>query len=450
MLPKCMDRMLLVLVARRQLCSQPFRRMSYHRFELQQPIYDTDYLLDPANADQIEANILLRKGVGDIRLVHELQERLQGGVTGESRRQLADRLQTELGKLPNRTHPRLLSYEGKPRLVRRYNEPQIERATNDHRPHYEFGDICKRMNLYRMEALGNFTGHRSYYLLDELAELEHALIGYTVERLLQEQFRLISVPDLLPARIIESCGMSTTGTRNQVYKVTSGGPADDSRDVLCLSGTSEMALAGYFAGRALPGERLPLRLAAVSRCYRAETSALHEEKGIYRVHQFTKVEMFAICRPDQSAGVLRQFRDIEVSLFEQLGLPFVLLDMPACELGAPAYRKYDIEAWMPGRQMYGEISSCSDCTDYQARRLGIRVDGAQQQPFAHTVNGTACAIPRMLIALLENFQNEDYTVSIPEPLQRHMHGKQVLRRRKVLPELKLTKRLQQEELVCTV
>uniref|UniRef100_A0A2M4AUC1 serine--tRNA ligase n=2 Tax=Anopheles triannulatus TaxID=58253 RepID=A0A2M4AUC1_9DIPT len=445
-----MDRLLLV-VARRQRCLQPLRRMSYHRFALQQPTYDTEYLLDPANADEIEGNIRLRKGVGDIRLVHELHERLQGGSTvGESRRQLADRLQTELGKLPNRTHPRLLSYEGKPRLVRRYNEPPGARTTTGHLPaHYEFGDICKRMNLYRMEALGNFTGHRSYYLLDELAELEHALIGYTVERLLQEQFRLISVPDLLPARIIESCGMSTTGNRNQVYKVTTGLPtADDPRDALCLSGTSEMALAGYFSGRVLPADRLPLRLAAVSRCYRAETSALHEEKGIYRVHQFTKVEMFAICRPDQSADVLRQFRDIEVSLFERLGLPFVLLDMPACELGAPAHRKYDIEAWMPGRQMYGEISSCSDCTDYQARRLGIRIDGAQQ-PFAHTVNGTACAIPRMLIALLENFQNEDYTVSIPEPLQRHMHGKQVLRRRKVLPELKLTKRLQQEELQYT-
>ncbi|XP_035784285.1 serine--tRNA ligase, mitochondrial-like [Anopheles albimanus] len=449
MLPKCMDRLLL-MVRRRPLLLHPSRRMSYHRFDLQQPTYDTEYLLDPANADEIEGNIRLRKGVGDIRLVHELHERLQG-ATGESRRQLADRLHTELGKLPNRTHPRLLSYEGKARLVRRYNEPHVDQATGgDHRSHYEFGDICKRMNLYRMEALGNFTGHRSYYLLDELAELEHALIGYTVERLLQEQFRLISVPDLLPARIIESCGMSTTGNRNQVYKLSV--QSDNPRDALCLSGTAEMALAGYFAGRVLPADRLPLRLAAVSRCYRAETSALHEEKGIYRVHQFTKVEMFAICRPDQSASVLRQFRDIEVSLFERLGLPFVLLDMPACELGAPAFRKYDIEAWMPGRQMYGEISSCSDCTDYQARRLGIRVDGAQQQQpsFAHTVNGTACAIPRMLIALLENFQNEDYTVSIPEPLQRHMHGKKVLRRRKVLPELKLTKRLQQEELACTV
>ncbi|XP_050099469.1 serine--tRNA ligase, mitochondrial [Anopheles aquasalis] len=450
MLPKCMGRMLLFLVTRRPLFSHPSRRMSYHRFDLQQPTYNTDYLLDPANADEIEGNIRLRKGVGDIRLVHELQQRLQEAATDESRRQLADRLQTELGKLPNQTHPRLLSYEGKPRLVRRYNEPHVDRASTDNRPHYEFGDICKRMNLYRMESLGNFTGHRSYYLLDELAELEHALIGYTVERLLQEQFRLISVLDLLPARIIESCGMSTTGTRNQVYKVT--GQQDALRDdTLCLSGTSEMALAGYFAGRVLPADRLPLRLAAVSRCYRAETSALHEEKGIYRVHQFTKVEMFAICAPHQSASVLRQFRDIEVSLFERLGLPFVVLDMPACELGAPAYRKYDIEAWMPGRQMYGEISSCSDCTDYQARRLGIRVDRAQQQPlYAHTVNGTACAIPRMLIALLENFQNEDYTVSIPEPLQRHMHGKKVLRRRKVLPELKLTKRLQQEELACTV
>lgn len=158
--------------------------------------------------------------------------------------------------------------------------------------------------------------------------------------------------------------MSTQGDRNQVYKLNS------SLETLCLSGTSEMALAGYFAGTQIDESRLPLKLTAVSRCFRAETSALHEEKGIYRVHQFTKVEMFSVCRPDQSEAVLEEFRDIELGLFDALGIHFQLLDMPACELGAPAYRKYDIEAWMPGREMYGEISSCSDCTDYQARRLG--------------------------------------------------------------------------------
>lgn len=272
---------------------------------------------------------------------------------------------------------------------------------------------------------------------------EQALIQYAVSKLLANKFKLITVPDILPARIIESCGMNTHGERNQVYKLT------NPHETLCLSGTSEMALAGYFAGTITDEDQLPLKLTAVSRCFRAETSALQEEKGIYRVHQFTKVEMFSVCRPDQSEAILEEFRDIEVALFDALGLHFQLLDMPACELGAPAYRKYDIEAWMPGRGMYGEISSCSDCSDYQARRLGIRYRSKTDNDrldYVHTVNGTACAIPRMLIALLENFQNPDHTITIPEPLRPFMRGKERISRKKLLPELKLTKRLAQEEI----
>ncbi|XP_058066749.1 serine--tRNA ligase, mitochondrial [Anopheles bellator] len=416
---------------------EPLRRqISHHRFNLRGINYDTEYLLNRENAPAIEANIRQRKGVGDIRLIHELNEQLH--MVDESQAEhhsIAGRLQSEMEKIPNRTHPDVASYGNVPKLMKRYNQPY----DTDCRKYYEFGDMCKKMNFYRMENLGNFTGHRSYYLTDELAELEHALITYTIQRLLKQNFRLISVPDILPAGIIESCGMNTSGDRNQVYKVK------HERETLCLSGTSEMALAGYFAGQLLRTKQVPLRLAAVSRCFRAESSALHEEKGIYRVHQFTKVEMFAICAPDQSASMLDEFQELEVSLFDELGLPFKVLDMPASELGAPAYRKYDIEAWMPGRAMYGEISSCSDCTDFQSRRLGIRIEPPLQ--FAHTVNGTACAVPRMLIALLENFQNEDHTVSVPVPLRKYISGKHRLCRRKVLPELKLTKRLQQEDVM---
>ncbi|XP_052900867.1 serine--tRNA ligase, mitochondrial [Anopheles moucheti] len=435
--PKCV-----VLTAmRHSILRLIARRMSQQRFNLQEARFDTEYLLNLANRPTIETNIQHRKGIGDIQLVHKIQEQLSAGIalTESERATLKSQLQLELSKIPNRTHPQVLEYGNEPRILRRFNE-QHKRTD---RKYFQFSDICKKMNLYRMENLGNFTGHRSYYLTDELAELEHALINYTVEGLRRRNFQLITVPDLLPGRIIESCGMSVHGERNQVYKLTS-----DARESLCLSGTSEMALAGYFAGRVIPAETLPYKLMAVSRCYRAETSALQEEKGIYRVHQFTKVEMFAVCRPDQSAAMLEEFRDIEVSLFDKLGLHFLLLDMPPCELGAPAYRKYDIEAWMPGRGMYGEISSCSDCTDYQARRLGICVtndDTDRTETFAHTVNGTACAIPRMLIALMENFQNEDYSITIPEALRKFMNGKQFIRRRKVLPELKLTKRLVQEE-----
>lgn len=233
----------------------------------------------------------------------------------------------------------------------------------------------------------------------------------------------MSVPDILPAEVIKSCGMTTDGERNQVYRIL---PSE-----LCLSGTSEMALAGYFAGSNL---KHPTKVTAVSRCFRAETSGLQEEKGIYRVHQFTKVEMFSVCRPSESEAILEEFKDIEINLFKNIGIHFQLLDMPPCELGAPAYRKFDIESWMPGRKMWGEISSCSNCTDYQARRLNIKIG----DEFAHTVNGTACAIPRMLIAITETFQKEDGSIEIPKVLQKYMKHDKIIRR-KIIPELKLVK-----------
>lgn len=242
----------------------------------------------------------------------------------------------------------------------------------------------------------------------------------------------MTVPDILPPEIIKSCGMQVDGERNQVYRLSPSG--------LCLSGTSEMSLAGYFAGKTLDPRKLPVKCAAVSRCYRAETSSLQEEKGIYRVHQFTKVEMFSVCRSSQSESVLNDFRETEVELFKDIGVHFQLLDMPPFELGAPAYRKYDIEAWMPGRKMWGEISSCSNCTDYQARRLNILIDDPGETEFAHTVNGTACAVPRMLIAIIESFQRDDGSVSIPKVLRKFM-GKEKIVKRKILPELKLVKNI---------
>lgn len=250
--------------------------------------------------------------------------------------------------------------------------------------------------------------------------------------MLKRKFELVAVPDILSEGVIESCGMSTSGERTQVYRLS---PSN-----LCLSGTSEMALAGMFAGKIVDKSELPIRLSAVSRCFRAETSGLHEEKGIYRVHQFTKVEMFSVCSPEQSTDLLEEFRSIEVDLFNSLGLHFKLLDMPPSELGAPAYRKYDIEAWLPGRKMWGEISSCSNCTDYQSRRLGVKIrNHSEKDYFAHTVNGTAAAIPRMLIAILESFQNDDGTINIPVELRKYMMGQEKITKRKDMPELKIVK-----------
>lgn len=165
-----------------------------------------------------------------------------------------------------------------------------------------------------------------------------------------------------------------------------------------------MALAGYLCGKTIPVNEMPKKLMAVSRCFRAEAANARDEKNLFRVHYFTKVEMFAACHPTQSDGLLEEFRSIQCRLFEGLGLCFKLFDMPIHDLGAPAYRKYDIEAWIPSHKNFGEISSTSNCTDYQSKRLNIYCQDVDKKIYAHTVNGTACAIPRMIIALLEQNQ----------------------------------------------
>lgn len=367
----------------------------------------------------IERLVQSRKTNADLPLIRATLERLQQhsdsatAAADDAHEHLHRTLAEQLRLLPNDTHPaaRALSGSDEPHLLGHYGGEHSARLADGSaaRP---FADICRRLNILRTEHLGHFTGPKSYYLLQELADLEQALVQFTVAELRRRHFRLVSVPDILPAGVIEGCGMRTTGARNQVYKVDTGRAAEG---VQCLSGTAEMALAGYFAGKrvAVGRGRPPMRVMAASRCFRAETSGLQEEKGIYRVHTFSKVEMFAVCGGGENAdadanaesdAMLEEFRGIEMELFERLRLPFRLLDMPPGELGAPAYRKYDIEAWLPGRAGYGEISSCSNCTDYQARRLAIRVEGGGPEEFVHTVNGTACAVPRMLMAIVENYQ----------------------------------------------
>lgn len=365
----------------------------------------------------IERLVHSRKTLADLPLIRATLERLEhvsaDTAAAAEREHLNRTLAAQLLLLPNQTHPaaRALADTDEPAVLGHHGGPHTA-TLSDGSAARPFAEICRRLNVLRTEHLGHFTGPKSYYLLQELADLEQALVQFSVAELRARGFRLISVPDILPASVIEGCGMRTTGARNQVYKVDTGAAATG---VQCLSGTAEMALAGYFAGKrvAVGRGRPAVRVMAASRCFRAETSGLQEEKGIYRVHTFSKVEMFAVCGSGgeqadganaESDAMLEEFRTIEMELFERLRLPFRLLDMPPGELGAPAYRKYDIEAWLPGRADYGEISSCSNCTDYQARRLDIRVEGGGAEEFAHTVNGTACAVPRMLMAIVENYQ----------------------------------------------
>lgn len=406
--------------------------------DIPEPEIDTDHLCNVNYKSEIEKNIKHRKGIGNISRVHELHNKLQNNcLSEENRMNLLEELKKEALQIPNKTCPLVALYGDNPKIIKVIgNKPKF-----DFHPK-EFSEITRMLHLVRTDNLSNLSGHKSYYLMGELAEMEHALVWFTVKKLLARKFKLISVPDILPAQIIERCGMTTKGERNQVFTLDEHLYKGD----YCLSGTAEMALAGYLMNQVFRVTDLPLRLAAVSRCYRAETSGTLEERGIYRVHQFTKVEMFAVTDCDSSAALLEEFRELQEQTFATLGLHFQTLDMPPHELGAPAFRKYDIEAWMPGRQIFGEVSSCSDCTDYQSRRLNIKYlqRGANSPLHAHTLNGTACAIPRMLIALLETHQQADGTVAIPEALQPYMKGKVTIGCQNI-PKMKFVKSKYREQ-----
>ncbi|XP_068633273.1 serine--tRNA ligase, mitochondrial [Battus philenor] len=393
------------------------------------PDIDVDYYCNIKNLNEIKNNIEIRKGVGDIDKVLHLYNSLNS--SSQCHENLKLDLLKQLSILPNKTHPTVLKYKGEPRIIHEINK---KRDFGNHTA-LEFSDITERLNIMRTDKLGNTCGNKSYYYLGALAELEEALIKYTVSSLLSQNFLLVSVPDILPSKTLESCGMTVNSNRTQIYSLDPTLHGDDKY----LSGTAEMSLAGLLSNTTHPVEELPLKLAAVSRCFRAETSNVIEERGIYRVHQFTKVEMFVVSAPDQSDDMLEYLRNIQESLFTPLGFHMRILDMPPHELGAPAYRKYDIEAWMPGRKSFGEISSCSNCTDYQSRRLHIKYKDSNAEFYVHTLNGTACAVPRMLIALLETHQNPKGKVHIPQVLQPFLNCSTEIVKNNKVPKLKLKK-----------
>uniref|UniRef100_A0A8C3N9D8 serine--tRNA ligase n=1 Tax=Geospiza parvula TaxID=87175 RepID=A0A8C3N9D8_GEOPR len=338
-------------------------------------------------------------------------------------------------QLPNRTHPAVpVGDQSQAQLLEVVGEKPV--FSFKPKGHLELGeglDIIRVPPVPHLShtcptpaPLSHVSGHRSYYLCGAGALLQHALVTFTLQKLLSKGFLPMMVPDLLRGAVFEGCGLQPSAAPSQVYSI------DPARfEDLCLAGSSEVGIAGYFMDHAVQLQDLPVRVVCSSTCYRAETDTGREPWGLYRVHQFTKVEMFGVTaaeRGTESEELLDEFLGLQKEIFSELGLHYRVLDMPTEELGLPAYRKFDIEAWMPGRGKFGEISSASNCTDYQSRRLNIMYSGeGGRLSHAHTVNGTACAVPRMLIALLECNQLPDGRVRVPPVLQ-PLVGREVLAR----------------------
>lgn len=380
-----------------------------------------DYYLDPANFEEIHENIKLRH-------LTQLDQLLNSCDKNVSK--MKQVLEQNVTRLPNRlsnTWKESLAADEK-LLKQTSPATQFDKEVN-FRP--KTAQKLLKSNQLVVSgteySLSHASSNQCYAVTADLVRLEKTLFSWVMDQLVQKfKFIPVVVPNLVYDQVIRACGFEPHGQRTQVYTLKGN---NTSRQV-CLSGTSEVPLVALHLGQLLQDqELLPRKLCAVSRCYRAEVAG----SGLYRVHYFNKVEMVAVTRKDDSGQILDEFVDIQRYLFSQLGLQYRVRDMPPHDLGLPAYRKFDIEAYFPTSKIWGEISSASNCTDYQSRRFNVKYrsfDPASEElvrdDFVHTVNGTACASPRILLPLVEGNQEEGGRIRVPKILQSRMNGQTYL------------------------
>jgi seryl-tRNA synthetase len=341
--------------------------------------------------------------------VQALKEQIEGG------KEELEQVEAELGKLalalpniPDPDAPEGMTEEDAV-VVREVGErPRFEFEPRDHL------EIGTEAGLIDMEAAAELSGSRFAYLKGDLVLLELALVRFAIELVRGEGHEPVVPPVLVREAALEGTGMFP-GDRDQIYEIP--------KDELFLTGTSEVALAGLHADEILDADALPLRYCAFSTCFRREAGAAgRDTRGIFRVHQFDKVEMFSFVDPGASKDEHERLLAIEERILTELEIPYRVVNVAVGDLGAPAAKKYDCEAWIPSQGRYREVTSCSNTTDFQARRLGARyrpAEGEAPRP-VHTLNGTACAVGRTIIALIENRQESDGTFTLPKTL--HQYG----------------------------
>ena len=297
---------------------------------------------------------------------------------------------------------------------RRFGEPKV--PTFDIPYH---SDIMASFNGLDKESAGRVTGNGFYYLMGDIARLHSAVLAYARDFMIDKGFTYCIPPFMIRSAAVDGV-MSFAEKENMMYKIEG--------EDLYLIGTSEHSMIAKFKDQILKENQLPITMTSYSPCFRKEVGAHGiEERGVYRIHQFEKQEMIVVCKPEDSEAWYEKMWNYSVELFRTLDIPVRKLVCCSGDLADLKYRSCDIEAWSPRQQKYFEVCSCSNLTDAQARRLGIRVQGEEgNKYFAHTLNNTVVAPPRMLIAFLENNLNEDGTVDIPEVLQPYMGGKKKL------------------------
>src|SRR5229473_2256246 len=390
------------------------KRLIQETQTIQQRKNEIDKLI-PKEKDAAKKQTLIQEG-------RSLRDKVTG-LEAQSK-QVEKELRTVLLTVPNMTHPDapVGTTAADNKIIKRFGEPQqFDFPPKDHIA------LAEALALVDFEAGSSVAGQKFYFLKNEAVLLELALIQYAMNALIREGYTPIITPDVARVEVLEGIGFIPRGPETQIYSL-------ENTD-LCLIATAEITLGGMHRDQILDELQLPIKYVGLSHCFRTEAGAPgRDTRGIYRVHQFTKVEMFAFCAPDQSDAIHEELLRIEEKVFQGLELPYQVIDTCTGDLGGPAYRKFDLEAWMPGRGAggeYGEVTSTSNCTDFQARRLNIRYKSPKHKGtrYVHTLNGTAVAVSRALVALLENYQQADGSVVIPEALRVWMGGRERIKHR---------------------
>jgi seryl-tRNA synthetase len=363
--------------------------------------------LEGLRAEQNAANARIRDSADPAAREREIEAmRAVAGRAKELERELVVTevdLQQALSPLPNLPDPSAAPGP-EDELVREVGSvPELSFAPRDH--------IELAGEMIDMDRASRLSGSRFAYLKGDLVMLELALVRWALEKLRGYGFEPVIPPVLVRERALYGTGMMPD-TEQQIYSLA--------EDELFLAGTSEVALASLHDGEIIDSERLPLRYAGFSPCFRREAGAAGKDtRGIFRVHQFDKVEMFSFVAPEESVEEHERILAIEEEILGELGLPYRVMNIAVSDLGNSAAKKYDTEAWLPSQGRYRELTSCSNTTDYQARRLDIRMRRDKRTQTPHTLNGTAVAVGRTIVALLENGQREDGSVELPEALVRY-------------------------------
>jgi len=305
------------------------------------------------------------------------------------------------------------------KVIKTYGEkPEFNFEPKDH---IELG---KTLDIIDIERGVRTSGTRFYYLKGDAALLEFALVQHVIQKLTSKGFTPVITPVLVKEEAMYATGFFPAD-KNEVYSVNPTTPDNPEGDDLFLVGTSEVPLTMLHYTEILENKKLPIRYAGFSTCFRREAGSYGKDTaGIIRVHQFNKIEMYSFCHPDKSEEEHKLILETEEEIMQDLGFHYQVINICGGDLGTPAAKKYDIEVWIPTQGKFRELTSCSNCTNFQARRSKIRFKNDKTKDYVHTLNGTACAVGRTLVAIIENNQNEDGSITIPEVLRPFMGGRE--------------------------